>query len=84
MRFVNSPEVLERFVTIEREISQIESSIQSNEHAAVTSETEGIDEDDFSKGFLYTSILYTWQNACSFVIRDLRYHKLHAFGSLLL
>lgn len=49
MRFVNSPEVLERFVTIEREISQIESSIQSNEHAAVTSETEGMDEDDFSK-----------------------------------
>ncbi|XP_058218322.1 COP1-interacting protein 7 isoform X3 [Rhododendron vialii] len=40
VRFVNSPEVLERFVTIEREISQIESSIQSNERAAVTSETE--------------------------------------------
>ncbi|CAK7327583.1 unnamed protein product [Dovyalis caffra] len=31
VRFVSSPEVLERFVTIETEIEQIESSIQSNE-----------------------------------------------------
>lgn len=29
MRFVSTPEVLERFVTIEREIVQIEDSIQS-------------------------------------------------------
>ncbi|KAL6538357.1 COP1-interacting protein 7 [Orobanche gracilis] len=31
VRFVSTPEVLERFVTIEREISQIESSIEPNE-----------------------------------------------------
>ncbi|CAI0375986.1 unnamed protein product [Linum tenue] len=31
VRFVNTPEVLERFVTIERELDQIESSVQSNE-----------------------------------------------------
>ena len=29
--FVSSPEVLERFVTIETELEQIESSVQSNE-----------------------------------------------------
>ncbi|XP_048442594.1 COP1-interacting protein 7-like [Pyrus x bretschneideri] len=31
VRFVSTPEVLERFVTIEREILQIENSIQSSE-----------------------------------------------------
>lgn len=31
MRFVNQPEVVERFVTLEKEIVQIENSIQSNE-----------------------------------------------------
>ncbi|PKI37610.1 hypothetical protein CRG98_041903 [Punica granatum] len=31
VRFVSTPEVLERFVTLEREIAQIEKSIQSNE-----------------------------------------------------
>ncbi|XP_038689709.1 COP1-interacting protein 7-like isoform X2 [Tripterygium wilfordii] len=31
VRFVSTPELLERFVTIEREIDQIESSVQSNE-----------------------------------------------------
>ena len=31
VRFVSSPEVLERFVTIQTEIEQIESSVQSNE-----------------------------------------------------
>ncbi|XP_065862136.1 COP1-interacting protein 7 [Euphorbia lathyris] len=33
VRFVGSPEVLERFVTIEKELEQIESSVQSNESA---------------------------------------------------
>ncbi|KAL9686917.1 hypothetical protein QQ045_031311 [Rhodiola kirilowii] len=33
VRFVSSPEILERFVSIENEIQQIESSIQSNESA---------------------------------------------------
>ncbi|KAL9160191.1 hypothetical protein ABFS82_08G183800 [Erythranthe guttata] len=32
VRFVSTPEVLERFVTIEREIDQIETSIESNDH----------------------------------------------------
>jgi hypothetical protein len=33
VRFVSTPELLERFVTIEREIVQIENSIQSSESA---------------------------------------------------
>lgn len=33
VRFVSTPEVLERFVSIEREISHIESSVLSNESA---------------------------------------------------
>lgn len=31
MRFVSTPEILERFIALEKEISQIESSVQSNE-----------------------------------------------------
>lgn len=31
VRFVSTPEILERFMRLEREILQIESSIQSNE-----------------------------------------------------
>ena len=44
MRFVNTPEVLERFVTLETEITQLESSIQSNARTVNAAETEGIDE----------------------------------------
>ncbi|KAF8409314.1 hypothetical protein HHK36_005388 [Tetracentron sinense] len=42
VRFISTPEVLERFVTIEREISQIESSVQSNElsNTTVAAQTE--------------------------------------------
>lgn len=40
VRFVSTPEILERFVTVEKEIVQIENSIQSNETAAAT-EGEG-------------------------------------------
>nr|GMD08586.1 COP1-interacting protein 7 isoform X1 [Ipomoea batatas] len=40
VKFVSSPEVLERFVTIEREIVQIESSVQPNEQPSVASEAE--------------------------------------------
>ncbi|KAI8005548.1 COP1-interacting protein 7 [Camellia lanceoleosa] len=49
--FVNTPEILERFVTIEREIEQIESSIQSNEQTIVTAEPEGnvLATDEYSK-----------------------------------
>ncbi|KAF5728022.1 hypothetical protein HS088_TW21G00164 [Tripterygium wilfordii] len=36
VRFVSTPELLERFVTIEREIDQIESSVQSNELSDAT------------------------------------------------
>ncbi|KAG8364969.1 hypothetical protein BUALT_Bualt18G0053800 [Buddleja alternifolia] len=42
VRFVSTPEVLERFVTIEREIDQIESSIESNEQANGTVDVQGI------------------------------------------
>uniref|UniRef100_A0A5B7BGE5 COP1-interacting protein 7 n=1 Tax=Davidia involucrata TaxID=16924 RepID=A0A5B7BGE5_DAVIN len=41
VRFVSTPEVLERFVTIEREIAQIESSVHSNDYTTVAIETEG-------------------------------------------
>ncbi|XP_028791924.1 COP1-interacting protein 7-like, partial [Neltuma alba] len=40
VRFVSSPEVLERLVTIEKEIAQIESSIQSSENSSVGAEAE--------------------------------------------
>lgn len=42
VRFVSTPEVLERFVTIEREISQLENSIKaSNADVALGTENEG-------------------------------------------
>ncbi|XP_021287750.1 uncharacterized protein LOC110419161 [Herrania umbratica] len=42
VRFVSSPEVLERFVTVEREIEQIDNSIHSNEaNAAGATEADG-------------------------------------------
>ncbi|PPD96197.1 hypothetical protein GOBAR_DD06795 [Gossypium barbadense] len=42
VRFVSTPEVLERFVTVEREIEQIENSIQSYEaNAAGTTDPDG-------------------------------------------
>lgn len=40
VRFVSTPEVLERFVTVEREIEQIENSIQENESNAAVGTTE--------------------------------------------
>lgn len=42
MRFVSTPEVLERFVTIETEIAQIESSVQSAGQLNGTTETESM------------------------------------------
>lgn len=42
VRFVSTPEVLERFVTIETEINQIESSIDSNEQVNGTVEVQGM------------------------------------------
>ncbi|XWS52029.1 hypothetical protein CRYUN_Cryun11dG0032400 [Craigia yunnanensis] len=48
VRFVSTPEVLERFVIVEREIEQIENSIQSNEtNAAGATEADG----NFQKSF---------------------------------
>ncbi|KAE8713068.1 COP1-interacting protein 7, putative isoform 1 [Hibiscus syriacus] len=42
VRFVNTPELLERFVTVEREIEQIEDSIQSYEaNASGTTDADG-------------------------------------------
>ncbi|XP_054812872.1 COP1-interacting protein 7 [Prosopis cineraria] len=40
VRFVSTPEVLERLVTIEKEIEQIEGSIQSSENSSVGAEAE--------------------------------------------
>ncbi|KAG4960822.1 COP1-interacting protein 7 [Glycine soja] len=41
VRFISTPEVLERFVTIEKEIVQIEGSIQSSERNNLLAEAEG-------------------------------------------
>ncbi|PNX70459.1 cop1-interacting protein 7, partial [Trifolium pratense] len=41
VRFVSTPEVLERFVTIEKEIVQIEGSVQSSEAEGNVSYAEG-------------------------------------------
>ncbi|XP_057967706.1 COP1-interacting protein 7-like isoform X3 [Malania oleifera] len=51
VRFVSTPEVLERFVTIEREIEQIENSVQSNglSNTVVPADTEGIKFIDLGK-----------------------------------
>ncbi|XP_052207677.1 COP1-interacting protein 7 isoform X2 [Diospyros lotus] len=46
VRFVSTPEVLERFVTIEREIAQIECSVQSNERISATTGTEDVSAGD--------------------------------------
>lgn len=43
VRFVSTPEVLERLVTIEKELVQIESSIQSSENSSVVAEADGMD-----------------------------------------
>lgn len=43
VRFVSTPEVLERFVTIEKEIVQIEGSIQSSDKSNLVEEAEGMD-----------------------------------------
>ncbi|XVF04157.1 hypothetical protein REPUB_Repub05bG0057900 [Reevesia pubescens] len=55
VRFVSTPEVLERFVTVEREIEQIVNSIQSNEaNAAGATEadgTESVISGNFQKSF---------------------------------
>ncbi|XVE50336.1 hypothetical protein DITRI_Ditri01bG0154100 [Diplodiscus trichospermus] len=55
VRFVSTPEVLERFVTVEKEIEQIENSIQSNEaNAGGTTETDGTESiisGNFQKSF---------------------------------
>lgn len=44
MRFVSTPEVLERFVTLEKEIVQIENSIQTSELTSINGviQTEGM------------------------------------------
>ncbi|XP_022753238.1 COP1-interacting protein 7-like [Durio zibethinus] len=55
VRFVSTPEVLERFVTVEREIEQIENSIQSNEANATGATeadgTESVVSGNFQKSF---------------------------------
>ncbi|XWS27977.1 hypothetical protein CRYUN_Cryun25bG0026600 [Craigia yunnanensis] len=55
VRFVSTPEVLERFVTVEREIEQIENSIQSNEAnvagATEADGTESVVSGNFQKSF---------------------------------
>ncbi|KAI6687333.1 hypothetical protein NL676_024161 [Syzygium grande] len=52
VRFVTTPEVLERFVTLEREIAQIQESIQSNEAQNIDMAMEGnasVSEGNFTK-----------------------------------
>ncbi|KAK9674063.1 hypothetical protein RND81_12G208600 [Saponaria officinalis] len=49
VRFVSTPEVLERFVTIEREISQLENSVKSFEASNGDGETEGNGDVGYSK-----------------------------------
>ncbi|XVF78176.1 hypothetical protein PTKIN_Ptkin14bG0108700 [Pterospermum kingtungense] len=49
VKFVSTPEVLERFVTVEREIEQIENSIQSG--ATDADGTESVTSGNFQKSF---------------------------------
>ena len=48
MRFVGTPGVLEIFVTIEREIAQIESSVQLNSQTTAAAKAESEDERIFN------------------------------------
>ncbi|XVF70353.1 hypothetical protein PTKIN_Ptkin11bG0155200 [Pterospermum kingtungense] len=56
VRFVSTPEVLERFVTVEREIEQIENSIQSNEANAAAGATEADGTESVVSGNLQKSV----------------------------
>ncbi|XVF18921.1 hypothetical protein REPUB_Repub11eG0065300 [Reevesia pubescens] len=51
VRFVSTPEVLERFVTGQREIEQIETSIQSNEANAAGATEADVISGNFHKSF---------------------------------
>ncbi|KAF7836749.1 COP1-interacting protein 7 [Senna tora] len=57
VRFVTTPEVLERVVTIEKEIVQIESSIQSSENGSVVAEAEG---------YISCTIFFVYQSTSKF------------------
>lgn len=49
MRFINSPEVLERFIRLEREISQIENSVHSNDGEEHSGEAGSLSSDGSTK-----------------------------------
>lgn len=61
VRFISTPEILERFVRIEREIVQIEGSIRSNElsttDAAVNSGEGMLFRSTFVCNFIFHSLL---------------------------
>ncbi|KAK5772571.1 hypothetical protein PVK06_048861 [Gossypium arboreum] len=61
VRFVSTPEVLERFVTVEREIEQIENSIQSNEAANAASATETMELNQLFPGISRKHFLHQGQ-----------------------
>ncbi|RZC65410.1 hypothetical protein C5167_009096 [Papaver somniferum] len=52
VRFVSTPEVLERFVTIEAEISQIEVSIQTNESSNTNEGTASVADGNAKKAIV--------------------------------
>ena len=63
MRFVSTPEVLERFINLEKEILQTESSLQSNELDIVSVAGQG------EQGIVQISVIFQWHhfllNSCS-------------------
>ncbi|KAL1127282.1 hypothetical protein V6Z11_A13G168400 [Gossypium hirsutum] len=61
VRFVSTPEILERFVTVEREIEQIENSIQSNEAANAAGATETMELNQLFPGISRKHFLHQGQ-----------------------
>ncbi|KAL8192499.1 hypothetical protein R6Q57_027684 [Mikania cordata] len=49
VRFINSPEVLERFIRLEREISQIENSVHNNDNEEHAGEAGSLSSDGSTK-----------------------------------
>ncbi|KAL1127284.1 hypothetical protein V6Z11_A13G168400 [Gossypium hirsutum] len=74
VRFVSTPEILERFVTVEREIEQIENSIQSNEAANAAGATETMELNQLFPGISRKHFLHQGH-----VVSDL---LKHLFGFL--
>lgn len=75
MRFVSTPAVLERFVSIEKEIVQIEVSIHANE-SSNTDEPGQLDQGVLSLKILFAKFALVLKLFSLFIIDRCTYQKL--------